>query len=68
MRELIVSPVSEQVLQAALALPEEDRFELIEALVVASNPPGVPPFDESGRAVIRRCSAEIDGGTAQLIP
>jgi putative addiction module component (TIGR02574 family) len=58
---------TEQVLQTALALPVEERFELIEALIAAEQAP-VPPFDESWRAVIQRRSAEIDSGTVQPVP
>jgi putative addiction module component (TIGR02574 family) len=58
-------PMTEQVLQSALALPSEERFQLIEALIAADQ---APPFDESWRAVIQRRSAEIDAGTAAEVP
>lgn len=60
-------PATEQVLQTALALPTEERFQLIEALLAADQAPP-PPFDESWRAVILRRSAEIDSGEVAEIP
>lgn len=61
-----MQPMTEQVLQAALALPGEERFQLIEALLAADQ--AQPPFDESWRAVIQRRSAEIDSGAVQEAP
>ena len=61
-----MQPMTEQVLQAALALPGEERFQLIEALLAADQ--AQPPFDESWRAVIQRRSAEIDSGAVQEVP
>lgn len=63
-----MSPSTEQVFRTALTLPAEDRFELIEALIAASDPVDSPPFDESWRAVIQRRSSEIDTGVIQLTP
>ncbi len=59
-------PATEQVFQAALTLPTEERFQLIEALIAAEQTP--PPFDESWRAVIQRRSAEADAGVVAAIP
>jgi putative addiction module component (TIGR02574 family) len=59
-------PITEQVLQSALALPSEERFQLIEALIATDQAP--PPFDESWRAVIQRRSAEIDAGAITEVP
>lgn len=63
-----MSPTTDQILQAALALPEHEREELIEALIAASDAKGAPPFDESWRKVIAERSAQIDAGTVELIP
>ena len=38
---------AEQVLAAALKLPDDDRLELVEALVVSFQAEEGPPFDES---------------------
>lgn len=57
---------TEQILQSALALPSEERFQLIEALLAAEQAP--PPFDESWRAIIQRRSAEIDSGKVAEVP
>lgn len=59
-------PTTEQILQSALALPCEERFELVDALLAADGTP--PPFDEAWRAVIQRRSAEIDAGSVAEIP
>lgn len=58
---------TEQVLQTALTLPPEERFQLIEALIAADQAPA-PPFDDSWRDVIQRRSAEIDSGAVQAVP
>jgi putative addiction module component (TIGR02574 family) len=59
-------PATEQLLQSALSLPSEERFQLVEALLAADLTP--PPFDESWRAAIERRSAEIDAGTVAEVP
>lgn len=59
-------PTTEQLLQSALALPSEERFQLVEALIAVDQAP--PPFDESWRAVIQRRSAEIEAGTVAEVP
>lgn len=57
-----MSPATEEILHAALALPEQERSELIEELLAAQPDPDGPPFDPSWLEEIRRRSAEIDGG------
>jgi putative addiction module component (TIGR02574 family) len=52
----------EQVKEAALALSDEDRFELAEALIASFQAGDQPPFDESWRKVIRRRFAELKSG------
>lgn len=61
-----MQPATEQLLQSALALPSEERFQLVEALIAAEQLP--PPFEESWRAIIQRRSAEMDAGTVAEIP
>ena len=56
----------DHVLDAALALPDGDRVELVEAIIASLQPEDRPPFDESWREVIRRRSAEIRSG--QIVP
>ena len=58
----------DDVLTAALELPEGERLEIVEALVVSLQGADRPPFDESWRAVIRRRSAELDSGQVASIP
>lgn len=58
-----MSQTAEQVLTAALELPDADRLELIEALIDSIQTPDRPPFDESWHAVIRRRSAELTTGS-----
>jgi putative addiction module component (TIGR02574 family) len=58
----------EELLTAALALPREERVELVEALLVSLQPEDRPPFDESWREVILRRSAELRSGQVQPVP
>jgi putative addiction module component (TIGR02574 family) len=59
---------TEQLLNAALALPEADRVELIEALLASLQPTDRAPFDESWREVIERRSAERRRGQVAPVP
>jgi putative addiction module component (TIGR02574 family) len=58
----------EQLLEAALALPEEDRVELVEALIAAFDQGQERPFDTSWLPEIQRRSAEYDAGAVRPIP
>jgi putative addiction module component (TIGR02574 family) len=58
----------DHVLNAALALPDGDRVELVEAIIASLQPEDRPPFDESWREVISRRSAELRSGQATVIP
>lgn len=60
--------ITEEVLNAAMSLPEEDRLELVEALIASLEPRNGPPFDDSWQEVIRRRSAELRSGTVKPIP
>lgn len=57
----------EQVLDAALALPDGERVEIVEALI-ASFRTDDRPFDESWREVIQRRSAELRSGQVTPVP
>jgi len=59
---------TEQLLQSALALPEDERLELVEALVAQCDETLARPFDGAWSAEIERRSAQIDAGTAVLTP
>ena len=59
---------AQQLLDAALALPDEDRLEFVEALAASLQPTDRPPFDESWREVIRRRSAELRNGDVVAVP
>jgi putative addiction module component (TIGR02574 family) len=63
-----MTPTAEQVLIAALDLAEDDRLELVEALIVSFQSSDRPPLDDSWREVIRRRSAELDSGLVTPIP
>lgn len=58
----------EQVLDAALALPDGDRVELVEALIASFQPEDRPPFDESWLEIVRRRSAELRSGQVAPVP
>jgi putative addiction module component (TIGR02574 family) len=58
----------DQVLVAALALPNGDRVELVEAILASLQPEDRPPFDESWRPVIERRSQELQSGSVTGVP
>jgi putative addiction module component (TIGR02574 family) len=58
-----MNPAADQLLQAALALSEKDRIELIEALLASRDLPNALPFDRAWLPEIERRSAEIETGT-----
>jgi putative addiction module component (TIGR02574 family) len=62
-----MSPATEQILQAALALPEEELLELIDALLAALDENG-SPLDDAWLAEVRRRSAAFDAGEVTPIP
>lgn len=63
-----MNATTEQIFEAALALADGDRVELVEALLVSLQPDDRPPFDESWREVIQRRSLELRTGRATPIP
>lgn len=58
----------DQLLQAALALPDEDQLRLLTALGAAVEEKGLRPFDDSWLAEVQRRSAELDAGAVRPIP
>lgn len=63
-----MTPTAEEVLALALELCDDDRLELVEALIASLQPRDRPPFDESWRAVVRRRSAELAAGSVVPVP
>jgi len=63
-----MTPATEQLLQSALALPEDERLELAEALLAECDQALARPFDQAWLAEVHRRSAEIDAGTVSLSP
>ncbi len=61
-----MGPEYERVLQAALALSDDEREELLNSLLHMRNEGRV--LDETWVAEIRRRSAEYDAGTVTPIP
>jgi putative addiction module component (TIGR02574 family) len=59
---------AEQLLDAVLALPDEERLELAEAVIASLQPSDQSPVDDSWREVIRRRSAELRTGQVLGIP
>jgi putative addiction module component (TIGR02574 family) len=53
---------TEELLKAALALPANDRLELVDALIVSLQPSDQPPLEASWREVVQRRSAELRSG------
>jgi hypothetical protein len=58
----LMSTTTDQLLSVALALPEGDRLESIEALILSLQSEAKPPFDDSWREVVARRSAELRSG------
>lgn len=63
-----MSLTAEQLLDAVLALPDEDRLEVTEALIASLQPSDQPPLDDSWLEVVRRRSAELRSGQVVGIP
>lgn len=63
-----MNPTTEQLLQTALALPENERWEFVEALLASENGPSDRPFDPAWMPEIQRRSAETDAGSVELTP
>lgn len=53
---------------AALALPETDRVQLVDALIESLEPDDAAPLDDAWLAEIERRSREFDEGKVQPIP
>jgi putative addiction module component (TIGR02574 family) len=68
MEEGAVNLTADQVLNAALALPDNDRFELVEALIVSLQAGDRVPLDDSWREIIRRRSADLHSGKVSPVP
>ncbi len=63
-----MNATTEQLLEAILALPHEDRFEIVEAVLASLQSSDQSPLDESWREVIRRRSTELRSGQVVGIP
>jgi putative addiction module component (TIGR02574 family) len=57
----------DQILQAALLLPDEDQLRLVSALAAAVEERGLRPFDDWWLGEIQRRSADYDAGNVQPI-
>jgi putative addiction module component (TIGR02574 family) len=58
----------DEVRQAAIELPPDQRTELIESLIASLAPESGELLDDGWMREIERRSAEIDAGTAELVP
>lgn len=63
-----MSTSTEQLVKTALELPDDDRLELVEALIASFESSDQPPFDDSWREVIQRRSAELASGRVTSVP
>jgi putative addiction module component (TIGR02574 family) len=63
-----MSPATEQLLQAALALPEAERWELVDALLASQDQSKELPFDPAWLSEIQRRSAELEAGPVTSTP
>ena len=63
-----MSDLVEELTQKARALPPEDRARLAEELLASLHETTNPEVDAAWDQEIRRRIAEIENGTAKLIP
>jgi putative addiction module component (TIGR02574 family) len=63
-----MSPAAEQLLKAAMDLPDEERRELVDSLLAVDTPSDQEPFDPAWVAEFQRRSAEIDAGSVEMTP
>ena len=63
-----MTPTVEQVIEAALALPVQERERVIDELVISCAPADGTLLDETWMAEIQRRSAEFDAGLVTPIP
>ena len=63
----MISP-TENVFSSALKLPDDERVELIEALIVSLQSDDRPPLPDSWREIIKRRSAELRSGAVSSVP
>ncbi len=63
-----MSLTAEQLLDAVLALPDEERLEVAEAVIASLQPADRSGLDDSWQEVIRRRSAELRSGQVAGIP
>ena len=57
-----------KLVDSALTLPENDRVQLIDALIDSVSPEGPPLLDETWLSEIERRSAEVDTGLVRPVP
>ena len=58
----------DQILEAALSLPDEEQLRLVSALTAAVEERGLRPFDDWWLGEIQRRSAEYDVGDVRAVP
>ena len=64
---LKMSPITQEVLASAQALPTAAQVELIEALIAGLDEVDPEPLDEASIAEIQRRSAEYDTGLVRPV-
>ena len=57
----------DDILQQALALPDSERVQLVDALIATFAPEDAAPLDDTWLAEINRRSDEFDAGGVQPI-
>ena len=62
-----MSPHSQNILQLALALPEDERLDIAASLLAACEPPIPEPTGREWAAEIDRRSIEIDSGAVECL-
>lgn len=63
-----MSTQSQDLLNAALSLPESDRAEMAASLLRSLDPPDDPDADVAWAAEIKRRLSSIENGDVKLVP
>jgi putative addiction module component (TIGR02574 family) len=63
-----MTPITRQILDAALSLPESERSELVDELICSLDSTVDAPLHPAWRAEIERRIADVASGKSKLIP
>jgi putative addiction module component (TIGR02574 family) len=65
---VIVDTVGQEIVEAALRLPERQRAEIVQELLASLSPDEVELVEDAWAAELDRRLAEFEAGTADPVP